>query len=97
MGWLQSDNLLLDGPLNLDAQLPLLKVADFGLSKQKWSVYVTGVRDLRYLSDFCSCTILSGQLAGQSHANLLCWSVADQSCVFLSRYAANSRLSWGRY
>ncbi|KAK9848098.1 hypothetical protein WJX84_007357, partial [Apatococcus fuscideae] len=44
---LKSDNLLLDGPLNLDAQLPLLKVADFGLSKQKWSVYVTGVRDLR--------------------------------------------------
>ncbi|KAK9850775.1 hypothetical protein WJX84_002454, partial [Apatococcus fuscideae] len=44
---LKSDNLLLDGPLNLDSQLPLLKVADFGLSKQKWSVYVTGVRDLR--------------------------------------------------
>ena len=51
----QSDNLLLDGPLNLDSQLPLLKVADFGLSKQKWSVYVTGVRDLRYVSPSICC------------------------------------------
>ncbi|CAL8468355.1 g7895 [Coccomyxa elongata] len=49
---LKPDNLLLDGPLILGGYagahpVPTLKVADFGLSKHKWSNYVTGVKDLR--------------------------------------------------
>ena len=51
---LKPDNLLLDGKLQqgCDGCVPSLKVADFGLSKQKWGrEFVSGVRDLRY-SDF---------------------------------------------
>jgi serine/threonine protein kinase len=46
---LKPDNLLLDGPIMLGCPdtAPTLKVADFGLSKHKWSAYVSGVRDLR--------------------------------------------------
>ena len=49
---LKPDNLLLDGPLILGGYagahpVPMLKVADFGLSKHKWSNYVSGVKDLR--------------------------------------------------
>lgn len=48
---LKPDNLLLDGPLILGGYgahpVPTLKVADFGLSKHKWSNYVSGVKDLR--------------------------------------------------
>lgn len=42
---LKPDNLLLDGPIILgqpDVSAPALKVADFGLSKHKWSAYVSG-------------------------------------------------------
>lgn len=47
---LKPDNLLLDGKLQqgYDGSVPSLKVADFGLSKQKWGrEFVSGVRDLR--------------------------------------------------
>ena len=49
---LKPDNLLLDGKLQqgqmCDGSVPSLKVADFGLSKQKWGrEFVSGVRDLR--------------------------------------------------
>lgn len=44
---LKPDNLLLDKPLRLGYETPGVKVADFGLSKQKFSKYVSGVRDLR--------------------------------------------------
>ena len=46
---LKPDNLLLDGKLHTyDGTVPSLKVADFGLSKQKWGrEFVSGVRDLR--------------------------------------------------
>lgn len=46
---LKPDNLLLDGKLHLyEGTVPSLKVADFGLSKQKWGrEFVSGVRDLR--------------------------------------------------
>ncbi len=50
---LKPDNLLLDGKLQpgYDGSVPSLKVADFGLSKQKWGrEFVSGVRDLRYNS-----------------------------------------------
>lgn len=47
---LKPDNLLLDGPLisHPGYAAPSVKVADFGLSKHKWSNYVSGVRDLRW-------------------------------------------------
>ena len=70
---MQSDNLLLDGPLNLDSQLPLLKVADFGLSKQKWSAYVTGVRDLRYGCRECPAAYQMDQPTRFSRQCLACW------------------------
>ena len=46
---LKPDNLLLDGKFHTyDGTVPSLKVADFGLSKQKWGrEFVSGVRDLR--------------------------------------------------
>ena len=51
---LKPDNLLLDNPLEWNRATPGVKVADFGLSKQKFHKYVSGVRDLRwfYLSTF---------------------------------------------
>ncbi len=59
---LKPDNLLLDGPLILGGYagahpVPMLKVADFGLSKHKWSNYVSGVKDLRCCS-FSPCDAL---------------------------------------
>lgn len=45
---LKPDNLLLDRPLCLGYETPRVKVADFGLSKQKFRKYVSGVRDLRF-------------------------------------------------
>ncbi|KAK9788455.1 hypothetical protein WJX73_009181 [Symbiochloris irregularis] len=48
---LKPDNILLDAPLTsqglLGLQSPCVKVADFGLSKEKRQSYVSGVRDLR--------------------------------------------------
>ena len=49
---LKPDNLLLDGLLQPhgfvgQASVPCVKVADFGLSKEKRQSYVSGVRDLR--------------------------------------------------
>lgn len=44
---LKPDNLLLDNPLEWNRATPGVKVADFGLSKQKFHKYVSGVRDLR--------------------------------------------------
>lgn len=61
---LKPDNLLLDGPILLgqpDAPTPSLKVADFGLSKHKWSAYVSGVRDLRSVGAFYRCVDLCRQ------------------------------------
>lgn len=51
---LKPDNLLLDNMLLPNHPSPGVKVADFGLSKQKFHKYVSGVRDLRY----CFCTLL---------------------------------------
>ena len=46
--WLQKpDNLLMDGSFDGQGGVPIVKVADFGLSKHKWKSYVSGVRDLR--------------------------------------------------
>jgi serine/threonine protein kinase len=52
---LKPDNLLLDGPLLTypGYAAPSVKVADFGLSKHKWSNYVSGVRDLRCAPACC--------------------------------------------
>lgn len=47
---LKPDNLLLDNVLLPNHPSPGVKVADFGLSKQKFRKYVSGVRDLRYPS-----------------------------------------------
>lgn len=47
---LKPDNLLLDNMLLPNHPSPGVKVADFGLSKQKFHKYVSGVRDLRYCS-----------------------------------------------
>jgi len=47
---LKPDNLLLDSPLEMHVAnfpIPSMKVADFGLSKHKWDIYVTGMSDLR--------------------------------------------------
>ena len=44
---LKPDNLLLDYALQPGYSTPGVKVADFGLSKQKFRKYVSGVRDLR--------------------------------------------------
>ncbi len=41
------DNLLMDGSFDGQGGVPIVKVADFGLSKHKWKSYVSGVRDLR--------------------------------------------------
>ncbi len=49
---LKPDNLLLDNMLLPNHPSPGVKVADFGLSKQKFHKYVSGVRDLRY----CHCS-----------------------------------------
>lgn len=44
---LKPDNLLLDSLLMPGHPTPGVKVADFGLSKQKFHKYVSGVHDLR--------------------------------------------------
>ena len=49
---LKPDNLLLDTAIVEGAPTPSVKVADFGLSKQKWKKYVSGVRDLRWVFPF---------------------------------------------
>lgn len=49
---LKPDNLLLDRQLIPGHETPGVKVADFGLSKQKFSKYVSGVRDLRWATCF---------------------------------------------
>ena len=46
-GLQKPDNLLMDGSFDGQGGVPIVKVADFGLSKHKWKSYVSGVRDLR--------------------------------------------------
>lgn len=49
---LKPDNLLVDGDLS-PGGTPVVKVADFGLSKHKWDSYVSGVTELRWVSKAC--------------------------------------------
>lgn len=72
---LKPDNLLLDGKLQQGrdgSDVPSLKVADFGLSKQKWGrEFVSGVRDLRSVLNPGQPTALLGGLTELHYVGLL--------------------------